>query len=65
MYSAWKAARIIAVSESAKKDLMKYYRVPEGKIPVVYNGVDEILCSIETSHIDLAGVHPQTACCGG
>jgi glycosyltransferase involved in cell wall biosynthesis len=32
------AKRIIAVSENTKKDLMRLYKVPEGKISVVYEG---------------------------
>jgi len=33
------AKRIIAVSESTKKDLVKLYRVPEEKIEVIYEGI--------------------------
>src|SRR3989344_3737476 len=33
-----KAAAIIAVSESTKKDLMHYFDVPENKIKVIYHG---------------------------
>lgn len=33
------AKRIIAVSENTKKDLMKLYKVPEGKIEVIYEGI--------------------------
>jgi len=33
------AKRIIAVSESTKKDLVKLYRVPEKKIEVIYEGI--------------------------
>lgn len=35
-----KADLIIAVSETTKKDIIKYYRVPEEKILVCYNGVN-------------------------
>lgn len=35
-----KADAIIAVSKNTKKDLIKYLRVPEDKITVVYNGVN-------------------------
>lgn len=38
---------IIAVSRSTKNDLMKYFNVPETKINVVYEGVDEIFRKIE------------------
>jgi glycosyltransferase involved in cell wall biosynthesis len=35
------AHRIATVSEFSKKDIAGYYHVPEGKIDVVYNGVNE------------------------
>src|SRR4030042_3636667 len=35
------AKRIIAVSENTKKDLMKLYKVPEGKIKVIYEGISD------------------------
>lgn len=35
------ARKIFTVSESSRKDIMKFFNVPEGKISVVYNGVDE------------------------
>ena len=34
------SARLIAISESCKRDLMHVYRVPESKIEVVYSGCD-------------------------
>lgn len=36
-----RSRRLIAVSESTKRDLMHYYRVPEEKIAVIYEGVDQ------------------------
>jgi len=33
------AKRVIAVSGNTKKDLMKLYKVPEGKIEVIYEGI--------------------------
>lgn len=35
-----RANQIIAVSESTKSDLVKYLKIPESKISVIYNGVD-------------------------
>jgi len=35
-----RANHIIAVSESTKSDLVNYLKIPEGKISVIYNGVD-------------------------
>ncbi len=36
-----RSLRILTVSESSKRDIMRFFNVPEGKISVVYNGVDE------------------------
>jgi UDP-glucose:(heptosyl)LPS alpha-1,3-glucosyltransferase len=33
-------SRIIAISDMVKKDVMRWYGIPEDKITVVYNGVD-------------------------
>ena len=41
-YAANGARRIIAVSEQVKRDIMAHYAVPDGKITVLYNGVDTI-----------------------
>jgi len=35
-----RASHIIAISESTKRDLTKYLRIPETRISVIYNGVD-------------------------
>ncbi len=40
-YSVDKASKIIAVSKTTKKDLMKFYNLPEGKIEVIYNGFEK------------------------
>jgi glycosyltransferase involved in cell wall biosynthesis len=39
-YMSQKANRIIAISESVKRDLKKFLEVPDDKIKVIYNGVD-------------------------
>jgi len=39
-YSVKKAAKIIAVSQNTKKDLVKFYKINPRKIAVVYNGYD-------------------------
>jgi len=31
---------IVAISDMVKQDMMRWYRIPEGRITVVYNGVD-------------------------
>jgi len=33
--------RILTVSEASKRDILKYFRVPPGKIDVIYNAIDE------------------------
>ncbi|MDO8497878.1 MAG: glycosyltransferase family 1 protein [bacterium] len=40
-YSVKNARKIIAVSKTTKKDVIKYYNVPEEKIEAVYNGYDK------------------------
>lgn len=39
--TAKRADHIVTVSENSKKDIMKFLKVPEDKITVVYNGVDQ------------------------
>jgi glycosyltransferase involved in cell wall biosynthesis len=39
--SAHRAARILTVSEQTKRDLIEWYKLPEDKIVVTLNGVDE------------------------
>lgn len=40
-FSVRAAIRVIAVSENTKRDLMRFYDVPEEKISVIYEGVPE------------------------
>ena len=40
-YSVQKAKKIIAVSQSTKKDIIKFLKVPENKIKVIYNGFEK------------------------
>lgn len=39
---AKRAQKIIAVSESTKKDLVEIYKIPAGKVQVVYSGADPV-----------------------
>lgn len=39
--TAKRADHIITVSENSKRDIMKFLKVPEKKLTVVYNGVDQ------------------------
>lgn len=45
--SVRKAKRIIAVSESTKKDIIRYFRISGNKIQVIYEGADEQFRVIE------------------
>ncbi len=38
---AWKASRIVTVSQYSKYDIVKQYEIPAEKIDVVYNGANE------------------------
>ncbi len=40
-YSVEKAKKVIAVSKTTKKDIIKFYQVPEEKIEVIYNGYEK------------------------
>ncbi len=42
-YSVRQSKKVICVSQTTKKDLIKYYAVPEEKIEVVYNGFEKDL----------------------
>jgi glycosyltransferase involved in cell wall biosynthesis len=33
--------RVLTVSEASKRDILRYFRVPENKIDVIYNAIDE------------------------
>ena len=36
-----RAARVITVSEASKRDILRYFRVPESQIDVIYNAIDD------------------------
>ena len=36
-----RANRVLTVSEASKRDILRYFRVPEEKIDVIYNAIDE------------------------
>lgn len=40
-YSIKQAKKIIAVSQTTKKDIMKIYQIPEEKVKVIYNGYEK------------------------
>jgi glycosyltransferase involved in cell wall biosynthesis len=47
--SAHRATRLIAVSESTRRDILLYYKVADGKIDVVRHGVEERFFEISRS----------------
>jgi glycosyltransferase involved in cell wall biosynthesis len=49
---ARRARRLATVSEFSKKDISKRYGVPEAKIDVVYNGVNEVFKPMGEAFID-------------
>lgn len=49
--SVKKARRIIAVSESTKRDIVRYFKIKEEKIKVIYEGADEQFHIIENEDI--------------
>ena len=36
-----RSARVLTVSEASKRDILRYFRVPDAKIDVIYNAIDE------------------------
>ncbi len=36
-----RANRVLTVSEASKRDILEYFHIPESKIDVIYNGIDE------------------------
>jgi glycosyltransferase involved in cell wall biosynthesis len=36
-----RAARVITVSEASKRDILRYFRIPESRIEVIYNAIDD------------------------
>jgi glycosyltransferase involved in cell wall biosynthesis len=47
LFSARSARRVIAISEATKRDLIRHYRVPPGKIRVVHHGRDPIFAPVD------------------
>jgi glycosyltransferase involved in cell wall biosynthesis len=39
--AAHRSARVLTVSEASKRDILRFYRIPERKIEVIYNAIDE------------------------
>jgi glycosyltransferase involved in cell wall biosynthesis len=36
-----RAARVLTVSETSKRDILEYFRIPESRVEVIYNAIDE------------------------
>jgi glycosyltransferase involved in cell wall biosynthesis len=39
--AAHRSARVLTVSEASKRDILQYFRIPESKVAVIYNAIDE------------------------
>jgi glycosyltransferase involved in cell wall biosynthesis len=40
-FAAHRSNRVLTVSEASKRDILRYFRVPDRKIDVIYNAIDE------------------------
>jgi glycosyltransferase involved in cell wall biosynthesis len=36
-----RSSRVLTVSEASKRDILEYFHIPQAKIDVIYNGIDE------------------------
>jgi len=52
-YSIEKAKKVIAVSKTTKKDLMKWYNIPDEKIQVIYNGFEKNASKLKIENLKL------------
>jgi glycosyltransferase involved in cell wall biosynthesis len=50
--SLQKANKVISVSKTTKKDLKKFYSLPENKVEVIYNGYDRESVNEHNFHLD-------------
>jgi glycosyltransferase involved in cell wall biosynthesis len=39
--AAHRSARILTVSDASKRDILEYFHIPESKVSVIYNAIDE------------------------
>lgn len=49
--SILKATKIISVSRTTKKDILSYYKVPDSKVSVIYNGFEKLESNGTTSDV--------------
>jgi glycosyltransferase involved in cell wall biosynthesis len=62
--SAHRAARIIAVSDATRADLLRFYRVPTKRIHIVHHGVDSALFDLHRERLErfvlcVSTLHPH------
>ncbi len=62
--SAHRASRLIVVSESVRKDLIHYFRIPAERIRVVHHGVDSALFGLRRERLEpfvvcVSTLHPH------
>lgn len=53
-----RASRILTVSESSKQDILQFCRVPEAKVTVIYNAIDERF-SVEPTESEMVRVRER------
>jgi glycosyltransferase involved in cell wall biosynthesis len=39
--AAHRSARVLTVSEASKRDILRFYKIPDSKVEVIYNAIDE------------------------
>ena len=54
--TAWKAARIITVSDFSKQEIVRHLGVPQSKVEVIYSGVTQLAASAHPRATDEAAV---------
>lgn len=63
-YSVRNAGRIVTISESTKKDIVKFYKYPEEKITVAYPGLDERYKDIKILRYKVKKIEEKFKICG-
>lgn len=55
-YSVKKAKKVIAISQSSKDDIIKYYKIPENKVKVVHLGLKNLSMQVATKELKEFGI---------
>ena len=57
-FATHRSSRVLTVSEASKRDILRYFRVPDGKIDVIYNAIDERFGEAPTEE-EISGVRER------